>query len=106
SSGLAVDGMPGAGIYGASKSALHGLTRSLSKELAPDGILANVVMAGFTLTERVRALPRAILDQAAQASPIRRLPTPEEVASTIVFVASAANTTINGEILRSSGGHS
>jgi NAD(P)-dependent dehydrogenase (short-subunit alcohol dehydrogenase family) len=105
-SGLAVDGMPGAGIYGAARSALHGLTRSLSRELAPDGILTNVLMAGFTMTERVTRLPKTMLDQAAQSSPIRRLPMPEEVTATIVFVASAANITINGEIVRSSGGHS
>jgi 3-oxoacyl-[acyl-carrier protein] reductase len=107
SSGIAVDGLPGAGIYAASKSALHGLTRSLFKELGPDGILTNVVMPGFTLTDRVRrTFPVAVLEQHARASPIGRLPNPEEVAATIVFIASGANTTINGEIIRSSGGHS
>ena len=62
-------------------------------------------MAGLTLTERVKASmsPRS-LEQAANISPLRRLPAPEEVASTIVFLASAANTTVNGEIVLSSGG--
>ena len=105
SSGIAVDGMPGAGIYGAAKSALHGLTRSLFKELGPDGILVNVVMAGFTLTERVRErVPAALLDERAAQSPLRRLPTPTEVATTVVFLSSASNTTVTGEIIRSSGG--
>jgi 3-oxoacyl-[acyl-carrier protein] reductase len=105
SSGVAVDGMPGAGIYGAAKSALHGLTRSLFKELGPDGILVNVVMAGFTLTERVRErFPASQLDEQAAQAPLRRLPTPSDVAPTVVFLASAANTTVTGEIIRASGG--
>ncbi|WP_437681122.1 SDR family NAD(P)-dependent oxidoreductase [Sorangium sp. So ce131] len=106
SSGLAVNGMPGSSAYSAAKSALHGLTRSLFKELAPAGILTNVVMAGLTLTDHARdAIPAAMLDHVAQSSPIKRLPTPAEVATTIAFLASAANTTVNGEILLSSGGH-
>lgn len=105
SSGIAVDGMPGAGIYGAAKSALHGLTRSLFKEVGPDGILVNVVMAGFTLTERVReTVPAERLAEQAAQSPLRRLPTPTDVATTVVFLASAANTAVTGEAIRSSGG--
>jgi 3-oxoacyl-[acyl-carrier protein] reductase len=107
SSGLAVHGMLGSAGYSAAKAALHGLTRSLFVELGPDGILVNVVMAGLTLTDRVKAMvPAQSLDEVAQRSPLRRLPTPDEVATTIVFLASAANSTVNGEIVRSSGGHS
>ena len=107
SSGLALRGAAGSAAYSAAKSALHGMTRALFAELAPEGILVNVVMAGLTLTERVKASmsPRS-LEQVASTSPLRRLPTPEEVASTIVFLASAANTTVNGELVLSSGGHS
>jgi 3-oxoacyl-[acyl-carrier protein] reductase len=107
SSGLAVRGAPGSAAYSAAKSALHGMTRALFTELAPEGILVNVVMAGLTLTERVKASmsPRS-LELAGNGSPLRRLPAPEEVASTIVFLASGANTTVNGEIVLSSGGHS
>jgi 3-oxoacyl-[acyl-carrier protein] reductase len=107
SSGLARDGIPGGSAYAAAKSALHGMTRTLYKELAPSGILVNVVMAGLTLTDHARELlPPAVLERAAESSPIRRLPGPEEVAATIAFLVSAANTTVNGEILLSSGGHS
>ncbi|WP_437912686.1 SDR family NAD(P)-dependent oxidoreductase [Sorangium sp. So ce302] len=45
SSGLAVNGIPGSAAYSAAKSALHGITRSLFEELAPAGILTNVVRA-------------------------------------------------------------
>jgi 3-oxoacyl-[acyl-carrier protein] reductase len=106
SSGLAVQGAPGSAGYSAAKAALHGLTRSLFVELAPEGILINVVMAGLTLTDHAKAsLSAASLEQAASNSPLRRLPTPEEVARTIAFLVSAASTTVNGEIILSSGGH-
>jgi NAD(P)-dependent dehydrogenase (short-subunit alcohol dehydrogenase family) len=105
SSGIAVDGFVGAGPYAAAKASLHGLTRTLAKELGPAGILVNVVMPGFTLTERNAArFPREMQEQAAKASPIRRLLPPEEVVPTIVFLASAANTAVTGEIVRASGG--
>jgi 3-oxoacyl-[acyl-carrier protein] reductase len=105
SSGIAVDGLPGSGPYAAAKAALHGLTRTLSKELGPAGILVNVVMPGLTLTQRiVTMIPAATRDQLAQASPIRRLLPPEEVVPTIVFLCSAANTAVTGEIIRASGG--
>ncbi len=43
SSTVAADGLSGAGPYSAAKAALHGLTRTLAKELGPVGILVNVV---------------------------------------------------------------
>jgi 3-oxoacyl-[acyl-carrier protein] reductase len=105
SSGIAADGLPGTGAYAAAKAALHGLTRTLSKELGPAGILVNVVMPGLTLTERNAAvIPSAVRDNMAHASPIRRLLPPEEVVPTIVYLCSAANTAVTGEIIRASGG--
>jgi len=105
SSVLAVEGIPNFGWYAAAKSALHGLSRSLSRELGPFGILVNVVMPGFTLTEDqpVRVSPHHI-ERVAAELPLRRFPTPEEVASVIVFLASPANRIITGEIVRASGG--
>src|SRR5262245_36051529 len=47
----AVDGWPGLGPYATVKSGLHGLSRTLAVELGPAGILSNVVMPGFVLTE-------------------------------------------------------
>jgi 3-oxoacyl-[acyl-carrier protein] reductase len=61
-------------------------------------------MPGLTLTESVRQSMPEIVEQVAKASPIRHVPSPAEVASVIVFVASAANTTINGEVIRANGG--
>ena len=96
--------LPAHGVYVATKAAIEGMTHVLAKELGPEGILTNVVMPGLTLTEAVRhSMPQAV-EQAAKVSPIRHVPTSEEVASVVVFVASAANTTINGEVIRVNGG--
>ena len=105
SSGVAADGFPGTAPYGAAKAALHGLTKTLSKELASVGILVNVVMPSLTRTERMVArLPSQILEMSAQASPLRRLPSPDEVAAAVVYLSSGANTAITGEIVRVGGG--
>ena len=105
SSVAAVDGMPKYSWYAAAKAALHGLTHTLARELGPDGILVNVVMPGATLTDRVsRHFSPGALERQAAMLPIRRIPDPEEVATTIVFLSSAANTAITGEVVRVSGG--
>lgn len=96
---------PGAGAYAAAKAGLHGLTRVLAHELGPAGILANVVVPGFTLTERnLQNMPQHLRDLAAQQTPTGRLSTPEDVAPTIVFLGSAANSQITGVLVHTSGG--
>jgi len=105
SSGVALEGVAGAGPYGAAKAALHGLSAVLARELGGAGILSNVVVPGFTVTEKMRALaPPELLVQRGKAYPVGRLLPPEEVAPTIVFLCSAANTAVTGEVVRASGG--
>jgi NAD(P)-dependent dehydrogenase (short-subunit alcohol dehydrogenase family) len=105
SSTIAADGLAGSGAYGAAKGALHGLTRTLARELGPLGILTNVVMPGLTLTETNRErLPPALVEEYGQHAATGRLLSPEEVVPVIVFLASAANTAVIGEIVRASGG--
>lgn len=94
------DGQPYAAALAAAKAALHGLTKSLAKELGPDGVLP-----GTTLTEHLTAvLPAAARAARAERSPIRRLLGPEEVAPTVAFLGSPANTAVTGELVRVSGG--
>ncbi|MEV6986309.1 SDR family oxidoreductase [Sphaerisporangium sp. NPDC051017] len=52
STGLVQDGLPGGSPYVTAKSGLHGLTRTMSRELVGAGILTNLVMAGFVVDER------------------------------------------------------
>jgi 3-oxoacyl-[acyl-carrier protein] reductase len=102
---FAADGGPGFAWYATAKAAIHGLTRSVFREAGPSGILVNAVMPGFTLTETAQQfVPKAAQANALATSPIQRLLTPEEVGRTIVFLCSAANTAVTGEIIRISGG--
>lgn len=101
SSGAGEEGWEGAAAYAAAKAGLVGVARSLAWELGREGILVNVVAAGLTLTERVRATaPPQVLERIAGRLPSRRLSEPADVAGLIVFLASAANRNISGEILR------
>ncbi|MEV4256191.1 SDR family oxidoreductase [Spirillospora sp. NPDC049652] len=102
SSITAEHGNPGSELYGAAKSALHGFVRGLM--WTRDGILANVVSPGGTRTESLDNVDPALVDRAAAATPSGRLSTPDDVARVIVFLCSAANGNVNGEILHTAGG--
>jgi 3-oxoacyl-[acyl-carrier protein] reductase len=99
---LAEHGVPpnGSPVYGSAKAGLHGLARNLAWELGPAGIFINVVAAGFTMTERNLAnFPQQMRYGVAAHTTTRRLSVPEDVASTVVFFGSAANTNTSGEIV-------
>ena len=102
SSITAAKGNPGAEIYSASKASLHGFVRSLM--WTRDGVLANVVAPGGTITESLEAVDPALLERAVQETPSGRLSTAEEVGRLIVFLCSEANGNVNGEIIHIAGG--
>lgn len=90
--------------YSASKAGMIGLTRSLSRELAKRKVTVNAVAPGFIETEMTKAMGDALLDQAKQHIPARRLGTPEEVAVAVAFLASRAAGYITGHVLTVDGG--
>jgi 3-oxoacyl-[acyl-carrier protein] reductase len=102
STGLVLDGLPGSSAYVMAKAGLHGLTRTMSRELAREGILTNLVMAGFMADER-RQFPESVLQQARAAAATGRTTRPEEVASLVIYLCSAANTNVTGELIRADG---
>ena len=105
SSSLVRDGNPNETVNLTSKAALHGFSRSLAVELAADGIYSNVVIPELTLSEWVsNVFPLNVLEGYAQSFPARRLGTPEDVANLIVYLGSAANSFVNGEEIRVTGG--
>ncbi|WP_406474322.1 SDR family NAD(P)-dependent oxidoreductase [Streptomyces platensis] len=90
---------------GASKSALLGVARSLGVEFGRRGVLTNVVTPGGIMTEQLEALltpERLSILQARICS--GRFSTPDEVARTVAFLASAANGNICGENVHVDGG--
>ena len=101
SSTFVEDGYPGRAPYVAAKSGLHGLARVMSRELARAGILTNVVIPGFTPGDKPQSQGLLQLVQAATAT--RRVTTPEEVANTILFLCSQANSNITGQVVRVDG---
>ena len=99
--------MPGSLAYAGAKGGLEAAARVLAVREARHGILTNVVRPGFTLTERVRSAPvarQSAAETEAARTPTGRLGTPDDVASAVTYLASAANTHVNGQVLSVSGG--
>ena len=97
-------GSGGAAAYAASKGALHMLTRTLAKELAP-AVRTNAIMPGVIETRHheVYSTPEK-LEGYRKQTPLGRNGTAEEVAQAVVFLASDAASFINGAILDINGG--
>lgn len=105
SSSIATDGMAGGEYYGAAKAALHGFSRSVAFNLGRDGdILSNVVMPGLTRTDTNGHIVDAAGEAYAAFSPLGRLLDAAEVAGTVVYLGSAANTGVNGQVVAVTGG--
>ena len=99
--------MPAAVAYPAAKGALETAAKVLAAREARHGILTNVVRPGFTLTERALTTPgfgQDVVDAEAARTPTRRICTPEDVASAVAYLGSAANGHVNGEVLSIAGG--
>lgn len=102
-------GLKGSVHYSTAKAGLIGLTKTAAKEMAPHGILVNAVAPALVLRppENVPAKSqfRSALEEAeAKASPIGRVIVPDDVARTVLFLASAWNTAVNGQVLAIDGG--
>lgn len=90
--------------YSAAKFAAWGLIRSLAAELGPRGIRCNAVSPGLMETPFTRDLSLRAKQVAAASTPLRRLCTPEDVASVVAFLASPDSGFINGANLPVNGG--
>ena len=105
SSTLVEEGMAGVGAYAAAKSGLQDMTKGLAWDGGQHGILANVVLAGLTLTQRAQArIPEPVLETVRERTPSQRMTRPEEVADLVVFLASEKNGNITGQNIRIAGG--
>ena len=90
--------------YAAAKSGLLGFTFSLTKELGPYGITANVVAPGRILTDLLLERMAGREQEWIGQTPMRRFGRPEEVAATIAFLASEEASYITGAVINVNGG--
>ena len=97
---------PGFGVanYAASKAALLGLTRAAAVELGPANVNVNAVAPGFIRTERMRMLPKEVIERAQKSSVLGRVAEPEDVAHVIAFLCSEEARHITGQTIVVDGG--
>lgn len=107
--------IPGLALSNAYRPALTGLLKTLSDEVAGEGITVNTVCPGYTDTERLRDLAEvtslregsaleSVLEDWAGAAPAKRLGRPEEIAAAVAFLCSEPASYITGVALPVDGG--
>ncbi len=104
SSVVGIEGNAGQSNYAASKAGIIGFTKSIAKELGSRNIRCNVVAPGFIETEMTAALDQAVVDGWKATIPLKRAGTPEDVANTVLFLASDLSTYVTGQVIPVCGG--
>ena len=97
--------LPGYAVYAATKSAVETMTNILAKELRGRQITVNAVAPGPTATALfLDGKTPELVERLAQANPMGRLGTPEDIASVVAFLAGPDGAWVNGQTLRANGG--
>ncbi len=103
SSMVSIYGQPSGCMYPTSKYAVNGLTKSLSRELAPFNIRVNAVAPGIIETSMVSSLPKEVIEPLIKTIPLGRIGKPKDIANAFLFLASDMAEYITGEILQVDG---
>jgi len=74
--------------YSAAKAGMHGFTMALAQEVAAKGVTVNTVSPGYIATEMVKKIRQDVLDKIVSGIPVKRLGTPEDIASIVSWLAS------------------
>jgi acetoacetyl-CoA reductase len=74
--------------YSTAKAGLHGFTMALAQEVASKGVTVNTVSPGYIATDMVKAIREDVLEKIVGAIPVKRLGTPDEIASICAWIAS------------------
>ena len=99
-------GVSRAAHYAAAKAGIIGLTKSLAKELGPQGVLVNAIAPTQIMTVK-DGVPSISDERAAtlvKQIPVRRIATPGDLASVALWLGSGANTYVAGEVISLTGG--
>jgi acetoacetyl-CoA reductase len=90
--------------YSAAKAGMHGFTMALAQEVASKGVTVNTISPGYIATEMVKAIRQDVLDKIVATIPIKRLGTPEEIASIVSWLASEESGFTTGADFSCNGG--
>lgn len=104
SSTTAMDGNTGKSVYGATKAAIIAMTKSIAAELGEYGIRANCLAPGMIDTEMLNVMPQKVLSDTKDATILKRVGKPSEVATSAVYLASDLSSYITGQVIRIDGG--
>ena len=74
--------------YSAAKAGMHGFTMALAQEVASKGVTVNTVSPGYIATDLVKKIRQDVLDKIVAGIPVKRLGTPDDIASMVAWVAS------------------
>ena len=91
--------------YNASKAAVHQLSKSLAAEWAPYGVRVNAIAPGYVKTEMAPVDEPRFRRQWIEDAPMQRYATPEEIAPSVVYLASDASSFTTGSVLVTDGGY-
>jgi 3-oxoacyl-[acyl-carrier protein] reductase len=95
---------PGQGAHAMAKAAVLAYTRSLAREVGPEGITVNAVSPGMALTEFSSSLPESEREAVRLRTPLRRLATPDDVAGAVLFFCSPLADMVTGANIAADGG--
>lgn len=104
SSVVGVVGNAGQANYAASKAGVIGLTKSIAKEVGTRGITVNAVAPGFIKSDMTDVLSEKVKDGMLGLIPLNRFGNVEDVARTVVFLASEGGDYITGQVINVDGG--
>ena len=106
SSVVGVFGNIGQANYAATKAGVIGMTKSWAKEFALKGgnVRVNAVAPGYTMTNMMKAVPAGLLEKFKGTTMLGRLAEPEEIANSVLFLASDMASYVTGEVLNVNGG--
>lgn len=104
SSVVGASGNPGQTNYAAAKAGLVGFSKSLAREIGSRNITVNAVAPGFIDTDMTKELDEKQKEALLSQIPLGRLGSAEEIAATVVFLASPAAAYISGETIHVNGG--
>ncbi|MDQ6681152.1 MAG: acetoacetyl-CoA reductase [Pseudomonadota bacterium] len=74
--------------YSAAKAGMHGFTMALAQEVASKGVTVNTVSPGYIATDMVKKIRQEVLEKIVAGIPVKRLGTPDDIASMVSWVAS------------------